>query len=42
MGAEFVPTLEEGDLAMQMSIPPGSSHQPEHRHVNGHREDPEG
>jgi cobalt-zinc-cadmium resistance protein CzcA len=25
MGAEFVPTLEEGDLAMQMSIPPGSS-----------------
>lgn len=25
MGAEFVPTLEEGDLAMQVTIPPGSS-----------------
>jgi cobalt-zinc-cadmium resistance protein CzcA len=25
MGSEFVPTLDEGDLAMQMSIPPGSS-----------------
>ena len=25
MGAEFMPTLEEGDLAMQMTIPPGSS-----------------
>ncbi|HPE97726.1 MAG: efflux RND transporter permease subunit [Chitinophagales bacterium] len=25
MGAEFVPTLEEGDLAMQMSVEPGSS-----------------
>ncbi|MGD2036151.1 MAG: CusA/CzcA family heavy metal efflux RND transporter, partial [Bacteroidales bacterium] len=25
LGAEFVPTLEEGDLAMQMTIPPGSS-----------------
>lgn len=25
LGAEFIPTLEEGDLAMQMSIPPGSS-----------------
>ncbi len=25
MGAEFIPTLEEGDLAMQMSIKPGSS-----------------
>ncbi len=25
MGAEFIPTLEEGDLAMQMTIPPGSS-----------------
>ena len=25
IGAEFIPTLEEGDLAMQMSIPPGSS-----------------
>ncbi len=25
MGAEFVPTLEEGDLAMQMTIQPGSS-----------------
>lgn len=24
MGSEFVPTLDEGDLAMQMSIPPGS------------------
>ncbi len=25
LGAEFVPTLEEGDLAMQLSIEPGSS-----------------
>ncbi|NLI23429.1 MAG: CusA/CzcA family heavy metal efflux RND transporter [Bacteroidales bacterium] len=25
MGGEFIPTLEEGDLAMQMSLPPGSS-----------------
>lgn len=25
MGSEFIPTLEEGDLAMQMSVPPGSS-----------------
>jgi heavy metal efflux system protein len=25
MGAEFVPTLEEGDLAMQMAVAPGSS-----------------
>ncbi len=25
MGAEFIPTLEEGDLAMQMAISPGSS-----------------
>lgn len=25
LGAEFLPTLEEGDLAMQMAIPPGSS-----------------
>ena len=25
MGAEFVPTLEEGDIAMQQSIKPGSS-----------------
>lgn len=25
LGAEFIPTLEEGDLAMQMSIQPGSS-----------------
>jgi cobalt-zinc-cadmium resistance protein CzcA len=25
MGAEFTPTLEEGDLAMQMALPPGSS-----------------
>lgn len=25
MGSEFIPTLEEGDLAMQMSIEPGSS-----------------
>lgn len=25
MGAEFIPSLEEGDLAMQTSIPPGSS-----------------
>ncbi len=25
LGAEFVPTLEEGDLAMQISIKPGSS-----------------
>ncbi|MEM1135272.1 MAG: CusA/CzcA family heavy metal efflux RND transporter [Bacteroidota bacterium] len=25
MGAVFIPTLEEGDLAMQMAIPPGSS-----------------
>ncbi len=25
LGAEFVPTLEEGDLAMQMTLPPGSS-----------------
>jgi cobalt-zinc-cadmium resistance protein CzcA len=25
MGAEFIPTLEEGDLAMQMTIQPGSS-----------------
>ena len=25
MGAEFIPTLEEGDLAMQMSLRPGSS-----------------
>ena len=25
LGAEFIPTLEEGDLAMQMAIQPGSS-----------------
>ena len=25
MGSEFIPTLEEGDLAMQMTIQPGSS-----------------
>jgi heavy metal efflux system protein len=25
MGSEFIPTLEEGDLAMQMAIQPGSS-----------------
>lgn len=25
LGAEFIPDLEEGDLAMQMTIPPGSS-----------------
>jgi len=25
MGAIFIPTLEEGDLAMQMTVPPGSS-----------------
>ena len=25
MGSEFIPTLEEGDLAMQMSLRPGSS-----------------
>lgn len=25
MGGEFIPTLEEGDLAMQMSLKPGSS-----------------
>ncbi len=25
MGGEFIPNLEEGDLAMQMTIPPGSS-----------------
>jgi cobalt-zinc-cadmium resistance protein CzcA len=25
MGGEFIPTLEEGDLAMQMSVPPGTS-----------------
>lgn len=25
LGSEFIPTLEEGDLAMQMAIPPGSS-----------------
>lgn len=25
LGGEFVPTLEEGDLAMQMTVPPGSS-----------------
>ena len=25
MGGEFLPVLEEGDLAMQMTIPPGSS-----------------
>ncbi len=25
LGGEFIPTLEEGDLAMQMAIPPGSS-----------------
>lgn len=25
MGSEFIPTLEEGDLAMQLSIQPGSS-----------------
>ncbi len=25
MGAEFIPTLEEGDLAMQMTVPIGSS-----------------
>lgn len=25
MGAEFIPTLEEGDLAMQMTIQPGST-----------------
>ena len=25
LGAEFVPTLDEGDFAMQMTLPPGSS-----------------
>lgn len=25
LGAVFIPTLEEGDLAMQMAVPPGSS-----------------
>lgn len=25
LGAEFIPTLEEGDIAMQQSVPPGSS-----------------
>lgn len=25
LGSEFIPTLEEGDMAMQMSVPPGSS-----------------
>lgn len=25
MGSEFVPTLEEGDLAMQLTLPPGGS-----------------
>jgi len=25
MGGEFIPTLEEGDFAMQMSVPPGTS-----------------
>lgn len=25
LGGEFIPTLEEGDLAMQMTVPPGSS-----------------
>ncbi len=25
MGGEFIPTLEEGDLAMQITLPPGSS-----------------
>lgn len=25
LGSEFIPTLEEGDLAMQLSVPPGSS-----------------
>lgn len=25
MGAEFIPVLEEGDLALQVSLPPGSS-----------------
>ena len=25
MGGEFIPTLEEGDLAMQQILPPGSS-----------------
>ncbi len=25
MGSEFIPQLEEGDLAMQMTLPPGSS-----------------
>ncbi|MCF0196051.1 MAG: CusA/CzcA family heavy metal efflux RND transporter [Bacteroidaceae bacterium] len=25
MGAEFIPTLDEGDFAMQMTLPPGSS-----------------
>lgn len=25
MGGEFIPTLDEGDLAMQVTIPPGSS-----------------
>lgn len=25
MGSEFIPTLEEGDLAMQVTLPPGSS-----------------
>jgi len=25
MGAEFIPSLEEGDLAMQITLPPGSS-----------------
>jgi cobalt-zinc-cadmium resistance protein CzcA len=24
-GAEFIPTLEEGDMAMQLAVPPGSS-----------------
>src|SRR5690606_33720037 len=25
MGSEFIPTLEEGDLAMQLAVEPGSS-----------------
>lgn len=25
LGGEFIPTLEEGDMAMQMTLPPGSS-----------------
>jgi cobalt-zinc-cadmium resistance protein CzcA len=25
LGAEFLPDLDEGDIAMQMTVPPGSS-----------------